>query len=157
MATIAIDPDIDKNGVATYSGGNIITIESMAFPILMEYIKAKKEEFGDINVIVEAGWMNKSFYHMTAYDTKAVLAKKGYNVGENHRTGKLIIECAKHIGAKVIEQRPLLKCWKGKDRKITHEELEGQARMKMLHLSKQRSNQEERDAALILITNLRRK
>ena len=44
----------------------------------------------------------------------------------------------------------MIKCWKGKDRKITHEELDTIVRwVNDTGLPRKRSNQEERDALLL--------
>lgn len=50
---------------------------------------------------------------------------------------------ARSYGLKVVEHLPLFKCWKGKDRKITDEEI------KCFMPIKGRTNQESRDAALL--------
>ena len=51
--------------------------------------------------------------------------------------------------------KPLRKCWKGPDRKITHEELLKELQIyKVQHKLKGRSNQEVRDSVLISLVNL---
>ncbi len=57
----------------------------------------------------------------------------------------------RYYGIKVIEQSPLRKCWQGKDGKITHEELKRLCDMSGIEFNRPRSNQEERDAALLAI------
>ncbi len=49
------------------------------------------------------------------------------------------------MGIEAREAQPLVKCWKGSDRKITHEELD----RIVGGMPGRRSNQEERDALLL--------
>ena len=65
------------------------------------------------------------------------------DVGANHETGRKIIEMCKHYGLETLAHAPLVKCWKGKDRKITHEELASFTGLTG------RTNQDGRDAALL--------
>lgn len=83
---------------------------------------------------------------------RASAAKKGEHVGRNQETGRKIVETLLHYGIKVIEQSPLRKCWQGKYGKITHEELKRLCQMSGIEFNRPRSNQEERDAALLAIT-----
>jgi hypothetical protein len=73
-----------------------------------------------------------------------VAAKKGQEVGRMHETGRKIMEMLQHYDIDVREQHPLKKAWRGKDGKITHEEI-----TQICRWEKKRSNQEERDAMLI--------
>ena len=68
------------------------------------------------------------------------------DVGANHETGRKIIEMCEHYGIEVLPHIPLVKCWKGKDRKITHEELASFTGIMG------RTNQDVRDAALLAWT-----
>ena len=65
------------------------------------------------------------------------------NVGANHETGRKIVEMCRHWGIHVEEQRPLQKMWRGKGGKITAAEL------KEITGITSRTNQDERDAALL--------
>lgn len=141
---IGIDPDVDKSGVATlFTATKRVTLQSLTFPELIRYLHKMREE-ADVIVVVEAGWLNKSNWHLGRFDSKAIAAAKGYSVGENHRTGKLIADMAEDIGFITERIKPLKKCWKGKDGKITHEEI-----AYFIPGFPKRSNQETRDAALI--------
>ncbi len=92
-------------------------------------------------VVVEAGWMvRKSNFHDAQGHRAEKIAK---DVGANHETGRKIIEMCKHYGIEVVQHAPLVKCWKGKDRKITHEELASITGLIG------RTNQDARDAALL--------
>lgn len=143
---IGIDPDIDKSGVCVLDpNGRQVQATVASFPDLVGYFaKQSKQSDIDTTVVVEAAWMhNKTNWHMNPKDSKRVAAAKGYSVGQNHQTGKLICEMARAYGLKVVEHIPLVKCWKGKDRKITDAEI------KAFIPIQGRTNQESRDAALL--------
>ena len=150
---IGIDPDCEKSGVACISTSDMkIVLSNMTFPALVEYFRylASLVENGEIHehkvaIVIEAGWLNKSHYHGKSGDSRRLSAAKGNSVGRNHETGRKLVEMAKHYGLNVIEQRPLRKCWKGPDGKITHEEIK-----QFIPNWPSRSNQETRDAALLL-------
>ena len=59
-----------------------------------------------------------------------------------------IAELLSRLGLEVIERPPLKKCWAGKDKKITTDEL---FRIAGLSFNKKRTNQEERDACLLAL------
>ena len=69
--------------------------------------------------------------------------RHGNHTGRNHEVGRKIVEMCRHYGIEVVEQPPLRKIWKGKDGKITNEELQH------LAIITDKTNQETRDAALI--------
>ncbi|MFJ1431935.1 hypothetical protein ACILD7_02395 [Capnocytophaga canimorsus] len=123
---IGIDPDITKSGVSFLEvKTRKLEVSSLTFPQLLDYLKFIKEKHSQtaekLIVVVEAGWLvQKSNYHGYAGARAERIAK---NVGANHETGKKIVEMCKHYGLEVQEIRPLKKMWKGKDGKITHEEL----------------------------------
>jgi len=95
-------------------------------------------------VVVEASWMIQANWHVNKFDRRNRAAAKGYDVGRNHQVGMLIVEMCKVNGIPVVEHIPLRKCWSGKDRKITHEEL-----TQFCPVDKTRTNQEMRDAVLL--------
>ena len=125
---IAIDPDVDRSGVAVLDvAEKKIKTCSMTFPDLMDYLQScwytEINEGKNLRVVVEAGWLNQAHWHLTAKDSARIAAKKGNAAGRNHETGRKIVEMARHYGLEVDEVKPLRKCWRGKDGKITHEEL----------------------------------
>lgn len=143
---IGIDPDVAKSGVAFLNAETReIELYSLTFTQLMQKLVRWRAEGKDTVVVVEAGWLNKGNWHIRFRDNKGQACMKGYQVGRNHEAGKKIIEVAQFFGFEVIEQRPLRKCWKGADRKITAEELE-----QLTGYSK-RSSQDSRDAALLCL------
>ena len=146
---IAIDPDKDKSGVAFLKRSTRqLELTNLAFPLLLDYLQhAKKkgeETHESLIVVVEAGWMNaKSCFHAAQGKQAEKIAK---DVGANHETGRKIIEMCEHYGIEVTPHAPLVKCWKGKDRKITHDELASFTGIMG------RTNQDARDAALLAWT-----
>lgn len=143
---IGIDPDVDLNGVAILFP-DTRSLETHKLPFaelterLIEVDALCVKENKSLLVIVEAGWLNhKSGFHQSQGKGAERIAK---NVGANHQVGKLIAEVCRHNGIEVLEQAPLRKCWRGRDGKITHAELSAFTKISG------RTNQEERDAALI--------
>jgi hypothetical protein len=143
---IAIDPDVTKSGVCMLQPKTRdLKFDALDFPNVLELIRTTKDltEPGKLVVVVEAGWMNKSNWHLLQYDSNAQAARKGYDVGRNHETGHKIVEVCKALEIRVVEHIPLVKRWRGKDGKITHEEL-----AYFTGITK-RTNQDERDAILL--------
>ena len=141
--TVAIDPDIDKNGVATLVDEKL-SLASLRFFELFDFLSEHKSHV--TMVYVEASWLlNKTSFRYSK--GKGMSEKIGSDVGGNRETGKKICEMCEYLKIPFTEVKPLKKIWKGPDRKITHAEFNKQART-----SFKRTNQEERDAGLILIT-----
>lgn len=139
---VGIDPDVDKNGLAVYDGEKV-ELYSLLFVDVLPFILSLCDK-GRVHVFVEGGWLNKGFFHLRYGESVSMAAKKGWGVGRNHQTGMLLVEVLQKAGIMVDIQKPFKKCWKGKDGKITHEEL-----VRICPVSAKRSNQEERDACLI--------
>ena len=141
---IGIDPDVTESGIATLEiATKNLVVNTMNFPRLIDFLQFISKEKGkeSICVVVEAGWLNTiSNYHTAAGRRGQRIAK---NVGANHQVGKLIIEMCKNYGIPVETMKPLKKMWRGKDGKITQEEIASFTGITG------RNNQEERDAALI--------
>ena len=143
---IGIDPDKVKSGVAWLKPSTKqLELSNLSFPLLLEYLqycKRKSEELNEsLVVVVEAGWLNaKSCFHAAQGKQAEKIAK---DVGANHETGRKIIEMCEHYGINVVAKAPLAKCWKGKDKKITHDELASFTGIMG------RTNQDARDAALL--------
>ena len=149
---IAIDPDVDHSGVAVLSvATRRIKTSSMSFPDLMDYLQScwntEVNEGKSLKIVVEAGWLNQSHWHLTARDTARLAAAKGNAAGRNHEVGRKIVEMARHYGLDVDEVKPLRKCWRGRDGKITHEELS-----QFVPGLPARTSQDIRDACLLAWT-----
>ena len=146
---IGIDPDVDQSGIGRLDvAERKCTATHLPFPLLIDYIKdvAQVARMKKVSLVVyvEASWLISHNWHIQFRDTKAVAAKKGQEVGRMHETGRKIVEMLEHYGIDVREQHPLKKVWKGKDGKITHDEM-----TQVCKWDRKRSNQEERDAMLI--------
>jgi hypothetical protein len=145
---IGIDPDVEKSGLALVAErGKVVEVNTYFFPELIEYLQIIRDRFLAENmkvvVVVEASWKISHNWHAHRGDSKGTIARKGNDAGRCHEVGRKIVECARYYGLEVVEKLPLKKIWKGKDGKITHEEISA-----FMPIGKQ-SNQEKRDAALL--------
>lgn len=137
---IGIDPDIDKSGVAVKEDGEY-TLYSLSFWDLFEFLSQCRPKL----VVIEGGWLNAKSNFRFAKST-SIASRMGKNVGENHSVGKKIVEMCKYLEIDHKVVKPLQKVWKGKDGKITHSEV-----VKHFKINKKKTNQEERDALLLII------
>ena len=150
---IAIDPDVERSGVAVLdTSARTIKAMTMTFPELMEYLSSQQGRDGAL-VVVEAGWLNKPNWHLTAKDSPRIAASMGNRTGRNHETGRKIVEMARHYGLAVKEAKPLRKCWRGKDGKITHDELALQLSRRGINGLGKTSCQDARDAAWLAVVH----
>lgn len=145
---IAIDPDVTRSGVAYLRPSTRqLEVSNLTFPQMMDYLQHAKrgrdKEQETLIVVIEASWLLQGNWHLSSWERKQRAASKGYDVGRNHETGKKIVEMCRHLGIEVLEHAPLRKCWKGKDGKITHEELASFTGLMG------RTNQDARDASLL--------
>jgi site-specific recombinase XerC len=142
---VGIDPDVTKSGYAILDvKQRKIQAVSLTFPELNDRLQAiSRTQSAETHfiVVVEAGWLNAiSNYHTAAGRKGQRIAK---NVGANHQVGKMIVEMCEHYAIPVETIKPLKKMWRGKEGKITQEEIAAFTGITG------RNNQEERDAALI--------
>lgn len=148
---VGIDPDVEKNGVAFLERTTRkLEITTLGFAETIDYlcfVKRKAETTGQsFTVVIEAGWLNAGNWHFRYSDNKAKVAELGRATGRNHQTGILLGEMCQYLKIPYVLQKPLRKVWRGKDRKITAEEL------KVFTGVIGRTNQEGRDAALLAWT-----
>lgn len=170
LATIGIDPDCEKNGLAILENGEI-TLASVTFPELIDkildvWVRCK----GDIKVIIEGGWLNEGHWHIPPKVRElpksralAYAAQMGNQVGRNAETGRKLIEMLEWRKIKPEVVKPLKKYWKGQGAKvdsdgrrsgggkITHEELVAYLSRNRIVMKQKRTNQDARDAALIAV------
>lgn len=149
---IGIDPDVDKSGFALLDRKTMqVIIDTLPFPELLKRLRKVKDQTSAdrkaLLVVVEASWLITHNWHLGNGMIRGIgaIAKTGYNVGRNHQVGLMIVQYCKALGIDVIEQRPLKKCWKGPDGKITHAEL-----AYFVPGLPSRTNSEERDALLLM-------
>ena len=144
---IGIDTDVNKSGLACLDvTTKSVGVISNSFPQLLEYLQniAGNHTLSErVVVVVEASWLISTNWHTKREDSVRTAARKGKDAGRCHEVGRKIVECARYYGLEVVEKLPLKKIWKGKDGKITDEEIKAFIRIEG------RTNQEERDAALL--------
>lgn len=146
---IGVDPDVDRNGCALLDiVKRSLNVNMLRFPDLIEYIvkqeAAARSAGRRLLVVVEAGWMNRCNFHIARSHGKQGVASLGVDQGRNEQVGRLIGEMMDFYGVPYEFKLPLCKCWSGRDRKITKEEIEQVVGQKL-----GRINQEGRDAALL--------
>ena len=153
---IGIDPDVEASGLGiintTSAAGLLVDYMTLPLPKLVEQLEAvaTTDPGTPVRIFIEAGWLNKGNWHLNPHDNKQLAAAKGRQAGRNHQLGLDLCALLDHRGIPHTEVLPLIKCWKGKDRKITHEELDTIVRwVNGTGLPRSRSNQEERDALLL--------
>lgn len=143
---IAIDPDVSRSGVALLKPATgLLEVSNLTFPQVIDYLQQANRNKGaeTLIVLIEASWLIQGNWHLSSWERRQRAASKGYDVGRNHETGRKIVEMCRHLGVEVLEHAPLRKCWRGKDGKITHEELASFTGITG------RTNQDARDAALL--------
>ena len=102
---IGIDPDVDKSGVCIVN--EMLQIErltTMDLVDLFALIEGMRD--CDIRVIVEAGWMNKTNFHVRGMDSVWKSAKIGSHVGANHEIGRQIIKFCEKVGVEYHAIKP---------------------------------------------------
>ena len=145
---LGIDADVDKSGIAIYSKtSKTLQYNSLSFFDLLEYLKTVKESVDFVKV--EAGWLNKksNFRNTKIKNVSDAISRK---VGENHAVGKKIVEMCDYLGIKNKLSRPHMKRWKGREGKITHEELIKLLNPLGIEINK-KTNQDVRDSILICL------
>ena len=86
---VAIDPDVEKSGVAELSPQHLLLeVTNLTFPQLLDYLQSRKNlsetAHTSLVVIVEAGWLNQSNWHLRSKDNARVASAKGNSAGRNH-------------------------------------------------------------------------
>lgn len=145
---IGIDPDVDKNGVAIVEKETKkLECAALTFAQTLDYLQwvcSRASEVGAaVKVYVEAGWLNRTNWHLSKWDNRGQVVAKGVSQGRNEQVSRLLGEMCEAYGLQWQWLKPLHKCWQGRDRKITHDELASFTGIMG------RTNQEMRDAALI--------
>lgn len=133
---IGIDPDTDKNGVAIwYKDSKELVLKNLRFFELFSLLSELKTAF-DIQVVVDAGWLNKSNFH-AVFGNKNINAKIGERVGANHEVGKKIVEMCEFLNLPASLNKPT----KTKSNAERFKAITGYVG---------RTNQETRDAGLLV-------
>lgn len=147
---IGIDPDCEKSGIAIIEPCSK-TIFCMNFVDLVrklnELINIALFENLKLTVYVEAGWLNKSNWHLPPIEQKMhsvrevrskclVSCSIGNKTGRNHQLGICIVDMCALYGIKCVEVRP------------TNTKLKAEQFKKLTGIT-QRLNQEGRDAYML--------
>lgn len=156
---IGIDPDSKASGCAILDlATRELTLSTQPFFLLMELLDDFRTSEMMLKrktlVVLENAYRTTHNWHYSPKDTRGTIAKKGYSIGLCAQTYNLLLSYTMQKGLDYIEQSPLVKLWRGTDRKITHEELVSYCKRNCITLhaaNQRRSNQEERDAALLAI------
>jgi hypothetical protein len=160
---IGIDPDSKASGVATLDlEKRELLLSTQPFYSLTDMLQDIKESEVVLNgrktlVVIENAYSTSHNWHYSPNDTRGTIAKKGYSVGLCAQTYNLLRVYLQMKGLDFIEQLPLTKIWRGGGGKISHEELVGHCKRNLVTLhpsSEKRSNQEERDAALLALLHI---
>lgn len=155
---IGIDPDSKASGVAALDlATRELTLSTQPFFSLTDMLKEVRVKGRNTLVVIENAYSTSHNWHYNAKDTRGTIAKKGYSVGLCAQTYHLLKQYLQMNGIDFIEQLPLTKIWRGGGGKITHEELIGHCKRNRVTLhpsSEKRSNQEERDAALLALLHI---
>lgn len=153
---LGIDPDVDRTGVALVDceGRRLEYAGALTFADCVKYLDGITAMYPseDVKVVIEDSDTSTNWHcGGIIFDKRLAMDQKvrkaaaiGRSAGLCHATARHLREYAESCGLRVVMQRPLKKCWKGKDKKITQAE----AAQFMPGLPK-KCNQEVRDAALI--------
>lgn len=136
---VGIDPDINKSGFAITIDGALVRVEARTFFDLCEMLNGARNTAKDIGamlmVTIEAGWLiKKSNWHPA--QGRGIRDRIAKNIGENHASGKLIARWCDEAGIpyELIPPRGKVKS----------------ARFKRLTGWNKRTNQDMRDAAMLI-------
>lgn len=160
---IGIDPDSKASGVAVLDlKKRELLLSTQPFFSLTDMLEETKTSDLVLPgrktlVVIENAYSTTHNWHYNVKDTRGTIAKKGYSVGLCAQTYNLLRVCLQMKGIDFIEQLPLTKIWRGGGGKISHEELVGHCKRNRVTLhpsSEKRSNQEERDAALLALLHI---
>lgn len=97
---VGVDPDVDKSGYCLvddkFKIEKITTLDLMDLIVELTALQATID--GSVIVFVEAGWKNKTNFHVGAMDNAWKSAKIGSHVGANHEIGRQIIKFCEKAG-----------------------------------------------------------
>lgn len=142
---IGIDPDVDKSGVAYIGINKEMQLNNMTFFELFDYLAYAKKVSETmlitanvpIKVYIEAGWLNKTNWHTSGKMNTATVAQIGARTGANHEVGRKIAEMCEYLKIDYELVRP------------TQSKVDA-VYFKQLTKYQGRTNQEQRDAAMLI-------
>jgi len=135
---IGVDCDVDKSGIAIYFSKDNFQLKNLRFFELFKLLKfyTLVQEM-ELEIYIEAGWLNKSNWHKLVNGSSNINAQIGQRTGANHETGKKIVEMCEYLGLKYHLIKP------------TKTKVDAVAFNKITNY-KGRTNQEQRDAAMLV-------
>lgn len=135
---IGIDNDVEKSGVCLYYSKNNFELLNLKFFELFDKLNFLKDcENLEIEVIIEAGWLNKSNWHKVVNGSSAINANIGLRTGANHEVGRKIVEMCEYLNLKYSLVKP------------TKSKVDAKAFEKITKYQG-RTNQEQRDACMLV-------
>ena len=106
-------------------------------------------------IVIEIDTSTTHNWRLNPNMSRQMIATMGHKQGRNYQVAQTLIQYMEFYGVEYVKQAPLRKGWRGREGKITHEELMALKGLKFTKADDQRSksqtNQEERDAALLAI------
>jgi len=129
---IGVDPGSKKHGVATYHYSELISLDMMNTPELMDYCRYKD----NVLLSIENVMANKFVYERNKHPSKDAQSKIAMNVGRNQQAQENLIICLDHYSIPYVLHKPTKANWA--DNKKYFEAITGW---------KNRSNRDTRSAA----------
>lgn len=138
MLLIGIDPDVEKNGFALIHNKNY-ELANLSFFELFDKLLSLKNDFGTekIKVFVECGFLNKSNWHKIRKGSPSINANIGNRTGRNHEVAYKILEMCEYLNLTNFKVKPTAKKRDNKE-------------FALITGIKKRTNQEQRDAMLLI-------
>lgn len=144
---LAVDPDVDKSGFALLDckSRTFVRLEALTFTESIRFFNelSANDNLRPLRIVIEDSDISVN-WHYKKTDKPGIIAAIGRSVGLCHATYRHLMEYAESVGFEVIPMKPLRKCWKGHDGKITQGEIE-----RLIPNFPKRTNQECRDSALL--------
>lgn len=142
---LGIDPDLEKSGIALLDRqrGEFLKVSAVSFVEMSLILRGDVPDKDDMTIVLEDSDLSTN-WHVNPRDNVHVAAAKGRSIGMCHATARHIKELAEYYQLPVVQMKPLRKCWKGPNGKITHDECK-----QFMRNLPTRTNQEMRDAALL--------
>ena len=144
---LGVDPDVDKSGFALLdcSSQTFVRLEALTFTESIRFLNelSANENLRPLRIVIEDSDISVN-WHYKKTDKPGIIAAIGRSVGLCHATYRHLMEYAESVGFEVIPMKPLRKCWRGPDGKITQGEIE-----RLIPKFPRRTNQECRDSALL--------
>lgn len=138
---VGIDPDLTKSGIALVQNSKVLDLMALSFPDLLETAKTLVSQ-GALFVVEDVEY-DKTTYHRANTNVKKH-AKIAQNVGQVKGVARVLVECLLHMGADVVQIKPLTGPIKRKAK-------EDAAYFNRITGWEKSSNADKRDAAMLAL------